>query len=361
MVYDWKASLDRAFKAFMGSKRIDRVPYFALLDEQSITRINGINVRTLFSSPKIYAKAAKIANEFIHTDILYLPTAYAGPVEALAFAEANEVKDCVKWFDYQPIFIEQGVICKTEADIERLKVPDHTKVKLWNTTFDAAKLLYDQTNYPQMMGLGIWSVVQQLRGVQAYRDMRQNPEILLTLCEKIYESQMDVYRNWIERVSRSPFILYTGYAFNKTMMSFEEAMKYEGQFIIRMQKELDIPFVLHNCGMKPYFEEVCNEIKFAGVHGSHPLDIAFWIDFQKKFPKVVIMGANIDVSRELLTGTPSDVDEKVKENILNLAPSRRYFVAPVCCLPFNLPLPNIMAISSAIEKYGYYPIESSGS
>lgn len=357
-MHDWKASLNRVLRVLSGSKRVDRVPYFALIDEQMLTRINGINVKTLFSSPEIYAKAALIADEFLKTDISHLPTVYAGPAEALAFAEVNNKMSCVKWFDYQPIFVEQGVICKAEEDIEKLRIPDHSKSKLWNTTFQASKILFEKTEFPQSVGLSIWSVVQQLRGVQAYRDMRQNPEILLTLCEKIYESQLDIYRNWVEKVGQSGFIFYAGYSFNKTMMSFQDAMKYEGQFIKRLQKEIKVPFILHNCGMNPYFEEACQEIPFAAVNGSHPLDINFWIEFQKKFPKVTIMGANIDVSQELLTGTPQDVENKVQENIINLAPAGRYMVSPVCCLPFNLPLPNVMAVPNTIEKFGYYPIGS---
>ena len=76
-----------------------------------------------------------------------------------------------------------------------------------------------------------------------------------------------------------------------------------------------------------------------------------------KHPKIAIIGANIDVSRELLTGTPSDVERKVKENILNLAPGGRYICCPVCSLPWGVPIPNILAIPNAIEKYGKYPIK----
>jgi hypothetical protein len=32
-------------------------------------------------------------------------------------------------------------------------------------------------------------------------------------------------------------------------------------------------------------------------------------------------------------------------------------VSPICELPWNVPLPNILAISNAIEKYGIYPIQ----
>ena len=359
MPYDWKASLSRFLNVLSGSKRIDKVPFFALALEQMLTRIAGITVRTLQSSPKIYANAVIMVNEFLHSDIVALPTCYAGPAEGIAFAETNDCKQAIKWFDYRAPFIDQGVICKTDEDIENLKIPDHSKIRIWNTTFDAAKLLYERTQFPQVVGLGIWSVIQQLRGVQAFRDIRENPEILLTLCEKIYESQMDLYRTWVDRVGPSPFIFYPGYAFNRTMMSFQDAMKFEGQYIKRMQKELGISFILHNCGMDPYFNEVCQEIEFTAVNGSHPLDINYWIDFKKKFPKVTIMGATIDVNREILYGTPEDVENKVKENILNLAPGGRYMVSPICELPWNAPLPNIMAISNAIEKYGTYPIEES--
>ena len=167
---------------------------------------------------------------------------------------------------------------------------------------------------------------------------------------------MDVYNNWIERVGAAPLIMYTGYAFNKHMMSYEDAMKYEGQFIKRFQKKIKAPFMLHNCGTKPYFKEICRDIDFIAVNGSHPLDIEYWIEFKKEFPNVTIMGANIDVSRELMTGTPQDVEDKVKENIVNLAPGGRYVVSPICCLPWGVPLPNVFAITTAIEKYGKYPI-----
>ena len=59
----------------------------------------------------------------------------------------------------------------------------------------------------------------------------------------------------------------------------------------------------------------------------------------------------------MLTGTPSDVEEKVKENIINLAPGGRYVCCPVCSLPWGVPIPNILAIPRAIDKYGHYPIK----
>ncbi len=358
MPYDWVKSADRIIKALSGRTRtLDQVPFFPINDEQIITRVHGLTVKELYSSPKLFANAIVSTAEFIKTDVIVVPTAYAGPAEALAFAEANNKTDKILWHDYKPLAIFPGEVCKTEEDIDKLEIPDHSKSDIWNTTFNTAKIIQEKTKYVQNIGTGIWSVVQELRGLNAYKDIRRNPDLLLRLCEKVYQSQLDAYNNWIEKVGNPAFIFCTGYSFNKHMMSFQDAMKFEGQFIKRMQEKIKVPFILHNCGTSPYFEEICKEINFVAINGSHPLDIKYWIKFKEQFPKVTIIGANIDVSREMMTGTPQDVEEKVKQNISTLAPTGRYIVGPICCLPWGVPIPNVLAIPEAIRKYGTYPIQ----
>lgn len=356
MPHDWVASASRIVKALAGSRRNDKVPLFFLIDEQIVSRIIGKTTRELLSSPKIFANALIMTAEFIKNDIISIPTAYAGPAEAHAFAEVNNKLDAIKWSDYKALSIQQGVVCKTEEDIDKLEIPDHSKSTIWRTTFETAKVIEEKTKFPQSLGLGIWSIVQELRGVSAYRDIRRNPDLLMKLCEKIYESQLDCYNCWMDEIGHSPYINYTGYAFNKQMMSFDDAMKYEGEFIKRFQKEIKSPFILHNCCMEPYVDEVCDEINIVAINGSHPLEIEYWVGFRERHPKVAIIGANIDVSREMLTGSTEDVEMKVKENIEALAVKGRYGVGPICCLPWGVPLQNIMAIPNAIQKYGNYPI-----
>ncbi|MFW9875978.1 MAG: uroporphyrinogen decarboxylase family protein [Candidatus Thorarchaeota archaeon] len=358
MPYDWEASMRRLLGTFMGSPDIDRVPFFPLACEEMICRISGKTYRELISSPKTYGNAAIKTYEFLKADTLAIPTAYAGPAEALAFAESNHKEGVIKWYDYKVFMINQGAICKTEEDIEKLEIPDHSKISLWDTCLSAINFVREKTKFPPSCALGIWSVVQQLRGTQAFRDMRRNPDLLLQLCEKVYQSQMDLYNFFNERVGPSGTIFFTGYAFNKHMMSFEDAMKYEGQFIKRIQEKTKARIMLHNCGTTPYFDEICSNIDISAVNGSHPLDIEYWVKFKEKHPNVTIVGANIDVSRELLHGTPLDVEEKVKENIRHLAQGGRYAVGPICCLPWGVSLNNIITIPKAIKKWGAYPLES---
>lgn len=140
------------------------------------------------------------------------------------------------------------------------------------------------------------------------------------------------------------------------MMSFEDPMKYEGNIIKRIQKETKARIILHNCGTTPYVDEVCSEIELLAINGSHPLDIEYWVKFKEKNLNVTIIGANIDVSRELFNGSPLDVENKVKENIMHLASGGRYVVSPICCLPWGVSMNNIMAIPKAIKKWGTYPL-----
>lgn len=254
--------------------------------------------------------------------------------------------------------VKQGAICKTEEDIEKLEIPDHSKISLWDTCISAVNFIREKTRFPQSCALGIWSVVQELRGVQAYRDMRKNPDLLLKLCEKVYQSQMDLYNFYNEKVGASRTIFFTAYAFNKHMMSFDDAMKFEGNFIKRLQDETGARIVLHNCGTTPYFDEMCNELDLSAINGSHPLDIEYWVRFKERHPDVTIIGANIDVSREMFSGTPLDVEEKVKENIIHLASGGKYVVGPICCLPWGVSLNNILAIPKAIKKWGTYPLQT---
>ena len=359
MLHDWEASKSRIRATFAGSSEIDRVPFFPLACEEMICRISGKTFREIVSSPKAYANAAIMTYEFLKADTLSIPTAYAGPAEALAFAEANNKQNVIKWSDYKVFMVKQGDICKTEEDIEKLEIPDHSKISLWDTCISAVNYAREKTKFPQSCALGIWSVVQELRGVQAYRDMRRNSDLLLKLCEKVYESQMDLYNFFNEKVGFSRTIFFTGYAFNKHMMSFEDAMKYEGQFIKRIQEETKARIILHNCGTTPYFDEMCSELDLLAINGSHPLDIEYWVKFKEKHPDITILGANIDVSRELFSGTPLDVENKVRENIMHLASGGRYAVSPICCLPWGVSLNNIMEIPKAIKKWGTYPLKFS--
>ncbi len=362
MIRDYKACMART-RAVMLGKNPDRVPLTFLTSEDVSARITGLTIREMISSPEVLAEKTIMVNNFLGGDGMTLvANAYCGPFEGLAYAKANGREDVFVWKDYTTPFIREGLLCQTEEDIENLQIPDHTKTEPWPTFFKAINILADKTG----MGLNqfgpslTWSSVQMLRGSQAYLDVKLNPDLLLKLCEKIYASQWDYYEAYCKLAGKPNSAFQCSYAFNQHMLSFEDAWKFEGQFIARFAHESKLPLVIHNCGFKPYHIELIERLQQEGVHvialnASHPLEIDWWVDFRKRFPDITIMGG-LHVSAEMENGTEEDVENRVKEFIKKVGPQGRLIITPTCCMPWRVPMNNIMAVKNAVEKYGKYPI-----
>jgi len=363
MKHDWQASSERMVTTMLGGTP-DRVPLTFLATEDIAARISGLTVREMLMSPKQLAEVSIQVNEVLGGDTCNLViTPYCGPYEGLAFAQANGKADQFEWKDYSTPFIREGVVCATEKDIEELEIPDHSKMEPWPTIMRAMEIIYEKTGSgggafaPSLT----WSNLQMLRGTQAFMDVIENPDLLLTLCEKVYASQWDYYEAFCA-INRKPSVIFNcQYAFNRTMLRFEDAWKFEGQFINRFCKQAGLPLAIHNCGFDPYWDEVIDRHRSEGVevvmvNGSHPLDLDYWVKFREKYPDIVISGASVFVNGELENGSTEDVTERVKENIRRLGPQGRFIVTPVCCMPWRVSLANIFALRDAVREFGRYPI-----
>lgn len=361
--YDWAASSGRITKTIIGEEP-DRVPLLYLPQEQTMTRVTGKTVREILKSPENIAKASIKTSEFLGMDAVVLLPGYAGPYMGKAFADVNGKPEYFNWFRYSTPYLKQGALCKSAEDIENLKIPEnYDEIEPFCHLPEAAEIIREETGQiPNGKLFGpclTWSNVQMLRGTKAYRDQRKRPELLLKLCEKIYDSQWNFYQWWKDNVFDPWMAINYQYAFNASMMSFEDAWKFEGQFVERFSEESKLPIIGHNCGMEPYWERTTEKLDLLGVNGSHPLDLDYWVEFREKYPEVLIMGASIYVNAELLNGTPRDVEERVKDNIQKVASKNPRFIAcPVCCPPWGVSLENYEAVKNAVRKHGEYPIQT---
>jgi uroporphyrinogen-III decarboxylase len=366
MKHDWRASAERLLATVRGGTP-DRVPLTFLASEDIAARISGLTVREMLTSSKKLAEVSVQVCEVLGGDSAsVVVTPYCGPYEGLAFAKANGRADVFEWKDYTTPFIHEGRICESEADIENLEMPDHRRVEPWPTILEASAIVREQTGMaPGFAPSLTWSSVQMLRGSRAYMDVIESPELLLRLCEKIYASQWDYYQAYCGVVGRPLVAFNCEYAFNRTMLRFEDAWRFEGQFVNRFCREAGLPLAIHNCGFDPYWVELVERHRAEGVevvmvNGSHPQDLDRWVAFREKFPDIVISGASLFVNAELENGAPADVAERVRQNIEKLAPYGRFVVTPVCCMPWRVSLSNIFAVREAVERYGRYPIQVRG-
>lgn len=366
MKHDWQASAERLAATFLGETP-DRVPLVFIASEDLAARISGLTIRELLASPQTLADASIQVNEVLGCDAApVVLNAYCGPYEGLAFAQANGKGDQFVWKEYSTPFLREGKVCASEKDIEALEIPDHEKTEPWPTILEAMALVGEKTGIHHGFNPSLtWSSIQMLRGSQAYVDVIENPELLLQLCEKIYASQWNYFEAFCRHVGRPNVVTNCQYAFNRHMLRFEDAWRFEGQFINRFCKEANLPLAIHNCGFDPYWAELVERhasegVQVVAVNGSHPLDLDEWVGFHERFPEIVICGASLWVNGELENGKPADVAARVRENIEKLGPSGRLIITPVCCMPWRVPLANIFAVREAVEEYGRFPIQLAG-
>jgi uroporphyrinogen decarboxylase len=363
--HDWQASVERLAATMLGGKP-DRVPLTFLASEDIASRISGLTVREMLTSPEKLADISIETCEVLGSDSAsVVVTPYCGPYEGLAFARANGMADEFEWKDYSTPFIREGAVCDGVSGVAQLEIPDHRRVEPWPTILRATAIVAERTGVPANFAPSLtWSSIQMLRGSQAYMDVIENPELLLTLCEKIYASQWDYYEAFCSIVGQPYFVFNCQYAFNRTMLRFEDAWRFEGQFVNRFCKQAGLPLAIHNCGFDPYWNEmverhIAEGVDVIMVNGSHPLDLEHWVAFREKYPQIVIMGASLFVNGELENGKPGDVKERARENIERLGPYGRFILSPVCCMPWRVSLANVLALREAVEEYGRYPIQGS--
>lgn len=122
----------------------------------------------------------------------------------------------------------------------------------------------------------------------------------------------------------------------------------------RLQDHLSIPWVLHSDGnMMPFMDELCS----LNITALHPIEnLAMDIrQVKRRYGRRLCLIGNIDLNI-LGAGTPEEVDTEVRALIRDIAPGGGYILSSGNSLAGYLIPENILAMRSAVQKYGHYPI-----
>jgi len=115
---------------------------------------------------------------------------------------------------------------------------------------------------------------------------------------------------------------------------------------------LDVPVLLHSCGhINDYLDDLA-QTKIAAIH---PLQRTAGMDLRtvkEKYGKQWCIIGNIDSSRTLPFGTPTDVAAEVKEAIDIAAPGGGYVLASDHSLHDGIPVENIVEMFRTGREYG---------
>jgi Uroporphyrinogen decarboxylase (URO-D) len=248
------------------------------------------------------------------------------------------------------LFYGEGMI-RTEADLAMLELPDPYDDALYaeaavfaqNKGDYAACLVTRVGLFPAILGMGLE------RFCLALYDNRSLVEMLL-----------DRYFEWTEvvakRVCGMGFDVYVStddMAF-KSAPYFSPAV-FRGLVLPRYRSVasvVDIPWVIHSDGnLMPFLDDLVS----LGIAGLHPLEKgAMDIRAVKRlYGQSVCLLGNVDLNL-LGMGTPEQVEDEVRTLIRDVGPGGGYIVTSGNSLAGYLRPENVLALSRAVQKYGWY-------
>ncbi|MGI6036853.1 MAG: uroporphyrinogen decarboxylase family protein [Limnochordia bacterium] len=177
----------------------------------------------------------------------------------------------------------------------------------------------------------------------------------------LVERVLDIFNEWtlqvVEKVNKMGFDLAVisddlcdqrGPIFSPQTLRELFAPRY-----LKINEALKIPWLLHTDGnFMPIIEDLM-ELGMVGIGNIEPgaVDI---VDLKERYGHRLTLLGNIDLSYTLTRGTAEEVKAKVKERIAQCAPGGRYLIASENSIPPYVLAENLLAMSEAIEEYGYY-------
>ncbi len=350
-MYDWNEKIERVTTALMGGET-DRPPFTIMAAEQMISRVMGCTIPDLYNSPEFWAKATVKTQEFFGSDIPYVALD-----PALITAEAFGAKFIHRKYLTSTATPEDRLL-KTPEDVDQLEIPDHRKAGLYPTLIKAFKHLKELTHSPMAGNFFFsdltWGPIQQMRGEQAWTDFYLNPDLLPKLAEKIYQSNLGFLEVWKDEMGGTPLIdINISYLGNKDMASYKDFWEIEGKWVNKFRKKTGMGIVMHNCGRKPYWDQMITDCRLLGVQPTFDpfgnSDVNYWKEMKKKH-KIYIIGT-LNQTGPTLTGTPQDVEKEVIENLNALTPGGKFILAHGCEVGWGVPLENLLAVKTGVEKF----------
>lgn len=210
-----------------------------------------------------------------------------------------------------------------------------------------------------MFGLPSWL----RRNDNFYMDLIANEELSDALHEKLlayYKKLIDFIMTRIgDRIDIVKVADDMG-AQNSLLMSPEtyraRVKPYQAELYGYIKKKYNKKILLHSCGA---IRPIIGDLIEIGVDALNPVQISAAgmepESLKKEFGnKITFWGGGVDTQNVLAVGTPRDVMEQVKRNLLTFKPNGGYVFTQVHNIQSNVPIDNILAMYETYRKYADY-------
>ena len=258
---------------------------------------------------------------------------------------------------------------RSTADVEKYKYfrdfdwPDYLD-ETYEDLNNKARKLYQETDYLIVGNLWvhIFAAGQVLRGFANFMmDLLDNQRLAHCLMENLMEVYMERVAKYAEAVGDYVQVIEVnddlGTQFGPQLAPalYREMIKpYHKKLWEYIKEKTGCYLLLHSCGS--VYDFIPDFIEM-GIDAINPVQVSAQnmdtARLKREFgSEISFWGGGCDTQRVLPFGTPDEVEEEVKRRIDDLAPGGGFVFTQVHNIQPDVPPENIMAMYSALDKYG---------
>jgi uroporphyrinogen decarboxylase len=330
----------------------DRVPV-VFLDITICAREAGVSVKEYCLNAKALVEGQLNFLKRYRVDALMAAQGVA--IRAEAFGAKVRYYETAK---DSPVIEEPAV--KKPEDWETLGL--NMKAPGISALLEASKILRDKledktpiiavTNSPLTLATQIGSMAQVMK------DIRKRPDTLhrgLRRITDLYEEYIDALCE-VSQLKMFWFVCARASAEIVTEKQYREfGVPYDLKVLEQLKKR-GIKVLVHVCGPNPFLDLIASEYPVEAINWWDRSTTTSLSDAKERFGDKVTLVAGLDQTRELLSGTPEQVEAQAKDAIRQAAKGGGFMLSGGCEISAISPPENIHAAVRAAETYGKYPI-----
>jgi len=337
-------------KAFLAGEPYDRIPCIPSLSEHAAHLI-GVTVAQYSQSAELMARGQAAAFRCYGHDAVGVGPGSTGIAEA-----AGSRVVFPAWST--PYVAEYAV--KEPGDLLRLVIPDPLRAGRFPQFLEALERLVDQVGDEVPVGLtlgGPVSTAANLRGTERFmRDITRDP----AFAHRLLEYALNITVPFVREAAKLPvgFTIVDPVSSGSLISPAvyrDFAYPYQRRLIAEITAASGRRPVLHICGNTGKNWQLMADTGAGALSLDNVIDLA---QAKRAVGERITITGNIHPTETMFLGTPSLVEENVKDCLRRAWDSPNGFILAMgCALPIDTPPANIHALVGAARDFGRYPYE----
>jgi len=235
---------------------------------------------------------------------------------------------------------------KSKEDLEKLKLPDINKATRMPLMQDVVKKLNKNLECDTLAYVtGPFTLTGLLQGASAaMKNVLKKPELVKEILE-FSTKVIKAYGNSLINAGVDMICILEPTA---TGLSPQQFMNFSGKYIKILEKEWEVPVILHICGDTTMLIEKMVEINCAGISLDYMVDLK---EADQKIPEDIMIIGNVDPVNVIAYGERNKVKETVNKLLKDMNNRENFILSTGCDLPPDTDLDNIKYMIDLAKEF----------